>query len=326
MGVIVDPSGNGASACVDCHEAIVNKVQNSLHATQNGYFTAFAERSGQPTSHAGFNAMFADRCASCHGTCGQCHVSRPTSVRGGLTRGHMFYKTPSLTDNCTACHGSRVGDEFLGKNSGFEADVHWNRGMNCMACHDDVELHGDGTTPTHRYDNDAGPMCTDCHEDADDENSSVLYHSLHAGQVACQVCHSQSYKNCYQCHVELDSQGLRKSSVMDFRIGLNPKKSSRHPYDYVVLRHIPIAPDTFEPWDIELGNYADAPTWRLATPHNIKKNTTQTSSCDNCHESLDLYLTTAYINELIDQGLMVEEELEANASVVVDEAPSTSGS
>ncbi len=319
VGMVIDPSAGDAPACKDCHADIAANVQKSLHATQQGYFTAFAARSGKSIDDPDFAAMFDDRCASCHGTCGQCHISRPASVRGGLTRGHAFYKTPSLTDNCTACHGSRVGDEFLGKNTGIPEDVHWRNGMNCMACHDDVELHGDGTTPTYRHSNDAGPQCDDCHPIAE---LSGTYHSTHAATVACQVCHSMPYKNCYQCHVELDEQGLRIPSEMDFRIGRNPAKSSVHPQDYVLLRHIPIAPDTFDPWGIQLPNYTDEPTWRLATPHNIQKNTPQTESCSNCHGSLDLFLTSDYLQELVDDGLMVESEITANDDLVVDEAPS----
>ena len=322
VGVVIDPSADDAPACKGCHGDIASKVQKSLHGTQMGYFTSFAARSDAGVDDPAYAAMFADRCASCHGTCGQCHVSRPASVRGGLTRGHAFYKTPSQTDNCTACHGSRVGDEFRGQNAGLAEDVHWRSGMNCMACHDDVELHGDGTTPAHRFANSTGPKCTTCHPDADDGDSSVAEHRTHADTVSCQVCHSLSYKNCYQCHVEADSQGLRLPSEMDFRIGLNPNVTDEHPHTYVVLRHVPIAPDTFEPWDIDLPNYADAPTWRMATPHNIQKNTPQTESCANCHGSLDLFLTTDYLQDLVDQGLMVAEEIEANADLVVDEAPS----
>ncbi|MCK7519827.1 MAG: hypothetical protein MZV64_19905 [Ignavibacteriales bacterium] len=44
---------------------------------------------------------------------------------GGLFTGHVFEKTPPMTRSCTACHGSRVGNEFLGKNEGFPGDVHF---------------------------------------------------------------------------------------------------------------------------------------------------------------------------------------------------------
>lgn len=320
-GVVTDPSEGDAAACATCHSDIVANVGVSLHATQNGYFTAYHARAGAALDDAGYAEMFAARCASCHGTCGQCHISRPGSVRGGLVSGHQFRKTPSQKDNCTACHGSRVGEEFRGEHPGIPEDVHWRSGMNCTACHDGDELHGDGTTPDDRYANDAGPQCTSCHPDAESASSDVTHHAIHGGKVACQVCHSLEYKNCYSCHVELDAQGLRFPSELDFRIGRNPNPNERHPYDYVVVRHIPVAPDTFEPWGLELENYAGAPTWKMATPHNIQKNTPQTESCDNCHGSLDLFLTTSYVQELIERGVMTSEELDANAEIVVDEIP-----
>ncbi|MBN2560531.1 MAG: hypothetical protein JXQ75_06340 [Phycisphaerae bacterium] len=326
-GLVVDPSDGDAPACKGCHADTAAHVQKSLHATQNGYFTAFAARSDKGADDATYRAMFDSRCAECHGTCGQCHVSRPVAVEGGLTNGHAFNKTPSQTENCTACHGSRVGDEFRGRNTGIDADAHYLAGKNCMSCHTGTELHGDGTTPENRFANDAGPHCTDCHTDAESASSANTWHSTHGGKVACQVCHSQSYKNCYQCHVEQDAQSLRFPSEMDFRIGLNPAKTAERPYDYVVLRHVPIAPDTFESWNIELPNYDDEPTWRLATPHNIKKNTSQTESCDNCHDGeafKDWFLTTAYINGKIGNEAdkaMVADEIEANKPVVVDLAP-----
>jgi thiosulfate/3-mercaptopyruvate sulfurtransferase len=271
---------------------------------------------------AGYADMFAARCASCHGTCGQCHVSRPVSVRGGLIAGHTFLKTPSQTENCTACHGSRVGNEFRGKNPGIPADAHWRlEGMNCMACHEGMELHGDGTTPDDRFANDAGPTCTGCHPGTDSPDAELSWHSTHGGKLACQVCHSVQYKNCYSCHVEIEEQALRFPSEMDFRIGRNTDPSERRPYNYVVVRHVPIAPDTFEPWDLELADYAAVPTWRMATPHNIQKNTPQTESCDTCHGSLELFLTTDYLQELVERGVMTAEEIEANANVVVDEPP-----
>ena len=293
-------------------------VPASLHTTQEGYFTAFMRRGGDADGDA-YDSMFQSRCADCHSSCGQCHVSRPNAVGGGLTHGHAFRKTPSQTNQCTACHGSRIGDEFRGKNEGIPPDVHYLDGMNCMDCHTGTELHGDGTTPAQRFANEAGPQCVDCHENADSADSDVMHHTLHAGTVSCQVCHSVTYKNCYSCHVERDSQGLRFPSEMDFRIGRNPAVTDRHPYDYVLLRHIPIAPDTFEPWGLAMPDYAAASTWRMATPHNIQRNTPQTEACGNCHESLDLFLTADYISELMDRGLMVPEEVEANETALVNE-------
>lgn len=319
VGVVIDPSAGEATACRTCHASIVEDFPKSLHATQNGYFTAYAQRAGVAPNDPAYRAMFEDRCAECHASCGQCHISRPASVAGGLTNGHEFRKSPSQTNQCTACHGSRVGDEFRGKNEGIPADVHYLSGMNCMDCHTGIELHGDGTTPDHRFANDAGPRCETCHPDATSTESSVSYHAMHAGQVACQVCHSVSYKNCYSCHVEQDSQGIRFPSRMDFRIGRNIAKTAERPYEYVLLRHIPIATDSFEPWGLEMPNYASSPTWRLATPHNIQRNAPQTESCGNCHDSLDLFLTSRYVSELIEEGIMEAAEQQANEAVIVNE-------
>lgn len=322
-GMIVAPSTGEATACQACHAKETAAMPGSLHATQNGYHTAFAARGGDPQGDSQYQAMFGNLCSKCHTSCGQCHISRPVSVGGGLINGHDFRKTPSQTEQCIACHGSRIGAEFRGRNTGIPADVHYLAGMNCMSCHDDVELHGDGTTPANRFANDAGPQCTNCHDlEAESESSPArLYHDEHVDRVQCQVCHSVAYKNCYACHVELGEHGLRFPSQMDFRIGRNAKQSEKRPYEYAVLRHVPVAPDTFEPWGIELPDYAAEPTWRLATPHNIQKNTPQTESCANCHGSLDLFLSLEYVAGLVQEGLMVSTEVEANEPVVVEEPP-----
>ncbi len=320
VGMVIDPSAGDSPACRSCHLGIVTNHAASLHGTQNGYMTQFAIRTGQAQPSAQVEAMFTARCSGCHTSCGQCHISRPTSVEGGLVNGHVIARRPSQTDNCTACHGSRVGDEFRGHNEGIAPDVHYLRGKTCFACHTGTELHGDGTTPAGRYDAPGAPECTDCHPEVltDTENTQ---HDIHTGTVACQVCHSVEYKNCYSCHVKLDSQGIRFPSRMDFRIGRNPNPTADRPWSYVVVRHIPIAPDSFEPWGVSLPQYAATPTWRYATPHNIQKRTPQNATCDACHGVRDLYLTPEYADTLIEAGLMFQEEIQANDGIFVRQLP-----
>ncbi len=257
-------------------------------------------------------------CAKCHTSCGQCHISRPNAVRGGLVSGHMFKNPPNQTENCTACHGSRIGEEFRGSHDGIPADAHYNMGMNCFSCHTADEIHGTGETPPHRYDVENGPKCETCHPDVltDTQNSQ---HSIHTDDVQCQVCHSVSYKTCYNCHV---GSGLQDPSRLDFRIGLNYERDDLHPWKYIVVRHIPIAPDSYEEYGIDMPHYASFPTWEMATPHNIRKNTPQNESCGACHGNEDIFLTPAYIDSLIAEGLMHTEEIEANADVVVEQLPS----
>ena len=279
-GMVKDPSAGEAPACRECHAETVTKHAASLHGTQNGYATMFARRGAGPAGQV--DAMFTARCASCHTSCGQCHISRPVAVEGGLVGGHKFRKTPSMVDNCTACHGSRIGAEFRGENRVDDrllpGDAHYRAGKNCMFCHDGAELHGDGTTPDLRYEAPGAPVCTDCHPDVNSDDNS--WHAVHGRAnsgtfLACQVCHSQPYKNCYDCHVRTDSQGLEHPSVVDFRVGRNAAPSARRPWDLVVVRHIPIAPESFSAWGITQSSYDAEPTWRFATPHNIAKHTSQ---------------------------------------------------
>ena len=56
--IVVDPSMGDASVCRNCHAEMVAAVRKSLHATQTGYFTAFAARSGESADDSTFQKMF----------------------------------------------------------------------------------------------------------------------------------------------------------------------------------------------------------------------------------------------------------------------------
>jgi thiosulfate/3-mercaptopyruvate sulfurtransferase len=320
-GIVPNPSDGDSPACVGCHEGIVQRHAASAHGTQQGYFTSFERRTGLDESSPELMDMFNSACAECHTSCGQCHISRPASVEGGFLNGHEVRLTPNSNLNCMACHGSRVGDEFRGVNQGIPADTHYLAAMNCMACHDADELHGDGTTPETRYDVADSPTCVDagCHSYLGKGAAQNQYHTEHhLENVACQVCHSVSYKNCYHCHV---GEGLQMPSRMDFRIGLNPRQDSRRPWTYVLLRHIPISPESYSDWGISTPHFSSYPTWVYTSPHNIRRNTPQTATCEACHEDPNLYLTPAYVDSLVAEGTMVQEEIEANEAVVIEELP-----
>ncbi len=81
--------------------------------SQAGYWTVL--KPSVPEKHPALVTMLATTALPAH-TCGDCHISQPNSVGGGLLDGHLFEQTPSPTKTCTACHGSRVGNEYLGKN------------------------------------------------------------------------------------------------------------------------------------------------------------------------------------------------------------------
>ena len=322
--MVARPSEGNAPVCADCHEEQTATAANSLHMTQEGYWTVLEAR-GADRDHPGMQEMFGNHCASCHTSCGDCHVSQPASVGGGLLDGHVFTAKPPMTRTCTACHGSRVGNEYMGKNEGVLADVHFRQGrMTCIDCHVGEQMHGlsvddpaQADAP-HRYAGEETPSCESCHDRDDAGMDDVRQHRLHGDVLSCQVCHATVYINCDSCHVALSETGgtpffTTDAAYFTFLIGINPLQSSDRPYAYVPLRHVPVDATSFSFYGEGLMPAFDSqPTWRYATPHNIQRLTPQTESCNNCHGNPDIFLT-------IDK--VAPEELEANQAVIVEEIP-----
>ena len=106
--LVADPSeGN----CNTCHKDIAQINEHSLHTQLYGMKSKLEARGGDLSEGSALDEAFNNHCATCHTSCGQCHVSRPTELGGGLIYEHMFKQTPSMQNSCTACHGARVGDE-----------------------------------------------------------------------------------------------------------------------------------------------------------------------------------------------------------------------
>ena len=299
VGMDPDPSDGPDETCATaCHAAELGHYwQSSVHATQVGYFDLFEKRSGMKIEdHPEFQEGFNKGCAACHASCGDCHISQPKNVGGGLVNGHRINRTPDQVRNCTACHGSRVGDEYTGTNTYARASMHFLKRMKCVDCHGGSEMHGPpGADPKHRYEEPALPTCDDCHDVTTSPNS---WHVMHAGDTAsgagrelqCQVCHSQDYKSCNSCHV---GEGITGSSYQTFKIGKNPIKDLNG-WDYAVLRHIPVSEDTYTGWGLtDLPNYSDVETWKYTSPHNIRRFTDRTDTtggkngCADCHGTED---------------------------------------
>ena len=319
-GVVREP--DSVENCAACHMETVEADQNSLHLNLTGYMNVLAARSTEDKLPQ-LEEMSANHCDKCHTSCGQCHVSRPTNLGGGLSAGHEFKQVPPMNLTCTGCHGSRINDEYKGKNSGVKADTHWIKGgMPCFDCHTSDEMHGKLGEASHRYDGPPTPSCTgaDCHPDVGSDDGNVYHSEFHYEALSCQSCHSTTYKNCYSCHVaQEDGVPFFKiePSVMDFKIGLNPLQSEDRPWKYVPVRHVPIDQEAFAYYGEDLlPNFDAVPTWKYATPHNIQKNTPQTESCDACHGNPQFFLTAEDLRP---------EEMEANKDVIVEEPPPSIG-
>ena len=321
-GMIPDPSAD-TQQCAGCHNEQASSFDQSLHASLNGYWTVLDARS-KPEDHPALEEAFNNHCASCHTTCGDCHISQPDSVGGGLLSGHNFEQTPPMTRTCTACHGSRVGAEYLGKHEDIPGDVHFRQGrMNCVACHKGADMHASpGEMGEHRYSGAQLPACEDCHAEVGADGDPITQHTIHQDTLSCQVCHSVQYTSCDGCHVAIsETTGnpfyRTEGDYLTFFIGLNPIQSEERPYSYVPVRHIPIAPTNFDYYGENLlSNFDSLPTWKYTTPHNIQRNTPQNEACANCHGNEAIFLTADKVKP---------EELEANQSVIVPNVPAPVG-
>jgi hypothetical protein len=292
---IKSPSLAHEEKCATCHENQSDGYTTSLH-NGTGQKRKVAMRAGKEGAHQfdqlpqhqidGYNA----KCATCHGTCGNCHVVRPAIAGGGLTKGHSFIKTPDWYSVCVKCHVSRGGHAFLGEEA--EPDIHRDREdlkFTCLDCHDGHELHGDGQPVEQRYAYSELPTCEGCHEELDDKlSTSNDYHKVHYESFQCQMCHSQEYNNCGACHIKDGHADF--GPYMDFKIALNTLPDLKDG-KFALVRRTLAHPDNWKGYgdDLVYSNFDVHPTYNYTTPHNILKWTRQTvveedASCtSSCH-------------------------------------------
>jgi hypothetical protein len=115
-GVVKDPTyPDATTACGDCHDEVNENYQDSIHVTLRPYRLKIDKRaSTDPVVRDKVEHAMGTHCYHCHSSCGQCHISRPTSVDGGFLDGHLFQRKPPMQEVCTACHGSRIQKEYFG--------------------------------------------------------------------------------------------------------------------------------------------------------------------------------------------------------------------
>ena len=319
--MVRDP--DSIETCASCHSEITTTDAISLHSTLDGYLTVMNQRAGtEELCRPGLELAFENHCADCHTSCGQCHVSRPTSAGGGLLDGHSFKNPPPMNLTCTGCHGSRVNDEYKGKNEAPEggmvpADVHFNPGgMACFECHGDAEMHGD--VPAQE------PPLRRCRR----RNARTAISTWKVGPTVirstpctrrtwparCAIRWTTRTATAAMCRRRRRARPTSRSIRRRWRSTLARTPSSRvASWDYVLLRHVPIDRDSFSFYGENLlPEYDSLPTFAYATPHNIQRNTPQNASCDACHGNESLFLTADKVPP---------DELEANKDVIVDVLP-----
>ena len=315
---VAAPSQDAESSCGSCHPAIASKDKSSLHTQGFGQKHMVATRGGFP-DYAGFPEQlkigYDKNCGKCHSSCGECHVMRPRQALGGFISAHNFERTPDMRLNCTACHSARVANAYFGEAFGTRPDVHYSKfpGGHCINCHKADEMHGDGKVYTQRYKMADLPQCEDCHSE---KSKSNTFHIKHWDDVSCYGCHSQEYQNCGSCHV---GTGVRNGPYFAFKIGRNAMPETKR-FKFVVLRNAPFAPDTWSNFGISImPNFDAAPTFKLASPHNIQRWTerTTTESGKPCFDACHIQSGRNKKWFLFEEDLK-SWEIMANKPVVVD--------
>ena len=313
-GLVPSPSlSDPEGTCGECHEEIAASAKNSLHMTLAPFATILKSRANDD-QYKTIDMGNERHCSQCHTSCGGCHVSRPASVGNGFVNGHIFKARSDLLNQCTACHGSRIGNEYLGKRG--QGDIHAIKGnMVCVDCHKAEEMHA--AAPKNlkgRYHLKEAAKCTDCHKDL--QRGEIRNHNIHIGKVQCQACHSQTYTNCYSCHTGTDNEGLpyytNQKDIEGIKIGLAYEADvPAADFNFMLVRHIPIDPELFAHYEKDVfARFDEVPSWKRASPHNIQRKTWQTATCNHCHGNRDLFLSN---KDLLDY------EIKANKKVVVSD-------
>ncbi|MBN1340663.1 MAG: hypothetical protein JXA03_15145 [Bacteroidales bacterium] len=319
------PSESYEEKCGTCHQQIVDNFKTSLHHG-TGQKRKVTMRSGL-NGPSEFDLLpahqiegYNNNCATCHGTCGNCHVTRPIMGGGGLAKGHNFTRTPDMISVCVTCHVSRGGHAYLGVASGTQPDVHLTQaGFKCTDCHNGNELHGDGMEVEQRYAYSKLPECEDCHSGSASKNG---YHAMHYEDFNCQVCHSQVYNNCGSCHIH--GSGARIPAYLDFKIAGNPIPDIKTGFNFTLVRRTLAAPDNWEKYGVaEYANFDAFPTYNYTSPHNILRWTDRTTVEQGMHCSSSCHIRNEG-GTLVNKQLylfmenLLEWEQDASESITVD--------
>lgn len=317
------PSFQALDRCAQCHADVVDGFETSIHMNGWGQRNSQIRRAGVQSWDQlphGIQTGYDQNCATCHASCGSCHVNRPPAQGGGLMNGHAF-GAPTMRDNCTACHSSRGGHAYYGVGTGTKPDVHLTKaGYTCMNCHSVSEMHAtDGKVYANRYQVEELPSCMDCHGELEQKNP---YHMTHWEDFNCNVCHSQDYNTCGSCHVA--GEGARIHSHQSFKIGINPMTAEK-PYKFSTVRRTLAAPDSWSLFGVEnLAAFDAKPIYNYTSPHNIQRWTSRTEikGFGACYSSCHIeYVLGRYVNTelyLFSSDFLADWERSAAKAVVVD--------
>jgi hypothetical protein len=208
-------------------EIAAQEIPSSLHATTDGmaYFYS-AEHGGLETlSGVPYDEL---GCKNCHvgevdgqSDCTTCHITDRE-----VTNAPPQFK-------CMACHG-RQGFEIkaqLPDGSPAMSDVHYAKGMQCVNCHGEAQVHGDGEAYHSFHEMDLA-ACTDCHETTENpEWAAVTAHDVHGEDTDCAACHVRNVINCVNCHFDTevnDGKKLAQTKYYNWRFLVKDAQTGKY--------------------------------------------------------------------------------------------------
>ena len=207
VALVLLACGDDCAVCPppdDVIAAIQRDFPTSLHGSRPGKATFYSAPDGfQSLTNVPMDSL---ACAQCHGAT---YADGTPVVHATYTPGCLdCHRDPSrpnaypVTEQiCLGCH-SRQGAE----QSRF-ADVHREAGMDCIDCHTQREMHGDGVAYASFLSPGASDAkCSNCHFQGGSAPppASNAYHNTHASTLDCSACHVRSVSTCYNCHFETE--------------------------------------------------------------------------------------------------------------------------
>jgi len=133
--------------------------------------------------------------------CNQCHVRSCDACHAYEKNDKFVYSTAKAKemDTCLKCHGKEGMLFMMGRQMG-NLDVHVAKGMICVDCHKDEDVHGDGNIyKSMREPGAVEASCESCHKEI---NTEIRAHTVHGEKLACNACHLSQMVSCMNCHFD----------------------------------------------------------------------------------------------------------------------------
>lgn len=168
-------------------------------------------------------------CKNCHtASCDVCHKTEKD--------GTFIYsnKAAKNQDMCLKCHAREASIMKINQKTNTP-DVHFAAGMECMDCHTQREMHGDGIKYISMKQEGAMDVnCEQCH----DRITKTRSHIIHRNKLDCKACHVNKVVSCTNCHFEtMVKEGKRVAipvSGWEFLMNYNNKVTSANMQTFVV--------------------------------------------------------------------------------------------